>query len=64
MDERVKQLEEELKFLNTEILLSSSHANTPDASSSQNDCNDKPAIVQLESIARPLPIGVGWGWAW
>ena len=55
MDERVKQLEEELKFLNTKILQSSSQANTSDASSSQNDCNDKPAIVQVESIARPLP---------
>ena len=54
MDERVKQLEEELKFLNTKILQSSSQANTSDASSCQNDCNDKPAIVQVESIPRPL----------
>ena len=32
MDERVKQLEEEVKFLNTKILQSSSQANTLDAS--------------------------------
>ena len=55
MDERVKQLLEKLKFLNTKILQSSSQVNAPNASSSQIDCNDKPAIVQAESIARPLP---------
>ena len=55
MDERVKHLEEELKLLNTKILQPSTQANTPDASPSQNDCNNKPAIVQVESNARTLP---------
>ena len=45
MDERVKQLEEEVKFLNTKILQSSSQANTLDTSFRQNDCNNIPAIV-------------------
>ena len=55
MGDRVKKLEEKLKSPNTKILQLSSQANTPDASSRQNECNDKPATVQVESIARRLP---------
>ena len=55
MGERVKKLEEESKSLNTKILQLASQANTLDASSRQNECKDEPVIVQVESIARPLP---------
>ena len=51
ISESIKQLEEELKALNTKISQLSNQSNTLDTSSvvSQND------IVQVESIARPLP---------
>ena len=51
VDERVKQLEEELKSLNTKISQLSSQTNISDTSSTVIQ-NDKPTTVQAES--RPL----------